>query len=287
MRRFLGLVAGVFTHVLFAVTVWQLFQFLKGSNATAATGSLWIDAALSVSFGLVHSVLLYPTVRESLNRWIAAPFYGLFYCVVACVGLSGMFACWTTSPTIWWEFTGIARVLIQVAWYGSWALLIYGLWLGGFGYQTGAKAWWNWVRRRPQQPRPFNPRGAFLWIRHPAYLGFIGLVWFTPVITADRALLIVTWTFYVLVGSWLKDERLAHYIGEPYRLYQSRVPGYPGMIFGPLAKRPFESVPEFGAPDSDSAGLPTAEPVEHRELVTASQRRSGDTAESFRFESSL
>lgn len=237
MRRILGLAAGAATHVLFAVTVWPLFWFLKGSNPASASGSLWIDAALCISFGVVHSLLLYPTVRENLYRWIAPAFYGLFYCVVTCGGLLGMFALWTTSPIMLWEFTGVAAGLIQAAWYTSWGLLIYSLWLGGFGYQTGATPWWNWVRRRPQPRRPFNPRRTYLWIRHPAYLGFLGLVWFTPVITADRAVLIAVWTVYVLIGSWLKDERLAYYIGEPYRVYQSRVPGYPGMFFGPLGRR--------------------------------------------------
>ena len=274
MRRILGLVAGVVTHALFAVTVWQLFQFLRGTSAGIETDALWIDSALSVSFGIVHSLLLYPRVRESLTEWIEPAFYGLFYCAVTCVGLLGMFACWTTSPTILWEFTGLAAGSIQATWYGSWALLIYGLWLGGFGYQTGGTPWWNWVRRRPQQNRPFNPRGLFLWIRHPAYLGFIGLVWFTPVITADRALLIVSWTLYVLVGSWLKDERLAYYIGEPYRIYQSRVPGYPGMFFGPLGKRPLGSTAELAdiATMPVSALIPSAEPVKRRTPVTASEQ---------------
>ena len=273
MRKILGIVAGVVTHALFAVLVWQLFLFLKGSGAAGATGSLWLDAALSVSFGAVHSLLLYPTVRETLTRWIEPPFYGLFYCVVTCAGLLGMFAVWTPSPIILLEFTGLAGGLIQTAWYGAWAVLIYSLWLSGFGYQTGGTPWWNWVRRRPQQSRRFNPSGAFLWIRHPAYLGFIGLVWCTPVITADRALLIVSWTLYVLVGSWLKDARMAHYIGAPYRMYQSRVPGYPGMFVGPLARRPFE-------PDADdevtitspvSALTAQADPAEHRTLVRSLQ----------------
>lgn len=247
MRRILGLVAGIVTHLLFAVTVWRLFRFLSGGILNGdildggRAGSLWIDGVLSVSFGVVHSALLYPTVREFLTRWIAAASYGLFFCVVTCAGLLGMFAGWTTSATVWWEITGPSRILIQGAWYGSWAGLIYSLWLSGFGYQTGGTPWWHWLRRRAQPPRPFHPRGAFLWIRHPAYLGFLGLVWFTPVMTPDRALLIVSWTLYVLVGSWLKDERLAYYIGEPYRIYQSQVAGYPGMPVGPLAKRPLES----------------------------------------------
>ncbi len=239
------MVAGVLTHVLFAVTVYRLFGFLKGEITATGGGSLWLDGAMSLTFGAIHSALLHPSIRGVLTRWIAAPFYGLFYCVVTCAGLLAMFDCWTASPTVWWEMTGLPRLLIQAAWYASWAGLIYSLWLSGLGYQTGATAWWYWVRRHPQPPRPFHPRGPFLWIRHPAYLGFLGLVWFTPVMTPDRALLIASWTLYVFVGSWLKDERLAFYIGEPYRIYQSRVPSYPGMSVGPLAKWPVERARSF------------------------------------------
>jgi hypothetical protein len=178
----------------------------------------------------------------------------------------------STSPTVWWELTGPARALVRGAWYASWAGLFYSLWLSGFGYQTGGTPWWQWVRQRPQPPRPFHPRGAFLRMRHPAYLGFLGLVWCTPVMSPDRAILIASWTLYVLIGSWLKDERLAWYIGEPYRVYMSQVVGYPGISAGPLAKRPLE--PREKASDAVaapvSALLATSEPVDRQTLVTAS-----------------
>ena len=54
MRRTVGIVIGVGTHLLFAVTVWHLFWFLKGVPLNAArwsgvgTGSaLVIDALLA------------------------------------------------------------------------------------------------------------------------------------------------------------------------------------------------------------------------------------------------
>jgi protein-S-isoprenylcysteine O-methyltransferase Ste14 len=76
-------------------------------------------------------------------------------------------------------------------------------------------------------------------MRHPVYLSFLGLIWFVPTVTLDRALLIAVWTVYVFVGSYLKDRRLQHYLGPTYREYQARVPGYPGMIAGPLARVPW------------------------------------------------
>jgi len=41
---------------------------------------------------------------------------------------------------------------------------------------------------------------------------------------------------YIFVGSVLKDRRLLRFLGPIYRDYQARVPGYPGMPFGPLAR---------------------------------------------------
>ena len=75
-------------------------------------------------------------------------------------------------------------------------------------------------------------------MRHPAYLSFLGLIWFTPVMTTDRSILTAVWTVYVFVGSYLKNRRLVSYLGEPYRRYMAEVPGYPGMFLGPLGRVP-------------------------------------------------
>jgi hypothetical protein len=56
--------------------------------------------------------------------------------------------------------------------------------------------------------------------------------------TIDHALLTGTWTLYIFVGSVLKDRRLEFYLRDDYREYAARVPGYPGMPFGPLARWP-------------------------------------------------
>ena len=241
MLRVLGVLFGVFTHVLFAFAVWHIFWFLRGSvPATSEAPPAWwlIDVVLALQFAVLHSVLLYPAVRERLGKLIPAPFYGCFFCVVTCVCFLFAIWGWQTAPFFVWNLTGWGEKLMHGAFYASWGLLLYSLSLNGLGFQTGWLPWWHWLRKLPPPRRTFKERSVYLLLRHPVYLSFLGLIWFTPVMTYDRMLLCLIWTAYVLVGSALKDRRLVHYSGDSYRDYQARVPGYPGMVVGPLGRVP-------------------------------------------------
>jgi protein-S-isoprenylcysteine O-methyltransferase Ste14 len=68
------------------------------------------------------------------------------------------------------------------------------------------------------------PQSVYQFMRHPIYLSFLGLVWFVPVVTLDRAVLIGVWTVYIYVGSVLNDSRLLFCVGDEYRSCQPAVP---------------------------------------------------------------
>lgn len=244
--RCAGIAAGIGVHLFFAFTVWHLYGFLKGGlDATESRATAWalcVDAVLALQFAIPHSLLLHPAIRERLTRWIPSQFYGLLFCAATCAGLLVTIGGWRTMPDVWWNVPGTWRHVVHGGFLASWVGLLYSISLTGFGYQTGWTPWWHWVRRRPIPPRPFAPRSVYRYLRHPVYLSFLGLVWFTPVMTADRAVLTAIWTAYLFVGSYLKDERLAYYLGDRYRAYQAEVPGYPGMLLGPLARVPIEPV---------------------------------------------
>jgi protein-S-isoprenylcysteine O-methyltransferase Ste14 len=146
--------------------------------------------------------------------------------------------CWQPVGPVLWRWPAPVATLISWCFVGSWGALLYSLWLTGLGWQTGLTPWWHWVCRLPPPRGEFSERGAYRLLRHPVYLSFLGLVWFVPIVTLDRAVLIAVWSAYIFLGSMLKDRRLLHFLGEPYRDYQARVPGYPGLHWGPLARVP-------------------------------------------------
>jgi protein-S-isoprenylcysteine O-methyltransferase Ste14 len=226
MQRVVGLAAGVLVQALFAVTSYYNYVFLKGCPPRPGRYALAWDALLAVQFGVVHSVLLHPSTKKRLGRFISPPFYGLFFCTAACVTLALTMSLWQVGDWAIWQLTGALRLVVQGLYLSCWGTLFYSLYCSGFGYHTGWLPWWYWVKREPIPRRPFNPRGPFSLIRHPGYMSFLGLIWFTPDMTIDRALLVAIWTVYIFLGSYLKDLRLLHYLGETYREYRGRVPGY-------------------------------------------------------------
>ncbi|MDR3635285.1 MAG: NnrU family protein [Isosphaeraceae bacterium] len=242
MARGFWLMFGAVSQLLFVMTVCRLFPFLRGGRDNGApftTGPWFVtDALLALQFAVVHSVLLYPKVRKTLSARIPSPQYGCFFCAVTCVCLLFVTETWQPSRGAVWRLQGFGRAFVEGAFLASWVALVYSLSLTGLGYQTGWTTWWAWVRGRDVPKRTFEPRGAYHMLRHPVYLSFLGLIWFNPVMTFDRMTLAVTWTAHIFLGSYLKDRRLVHYIGAAYQRYQSRVPGYPFIAFGPLGKVP-------------------------------------------------
>lgn len=226
--RISGVLFGFGNQVLFLITVWYLFWFLRDGRVVMAEGD-WIlrDCGLAVLFAVAHSVMLVPRTRQFLTRWIPPAFYDSTFCVVTCVSLLVMFFAWRTSETVIWRAEGLVASVIHGCFYLSWAALMYSLALTGLGYQNGWTPFYHWLRQEKPPRREFKPRGAYQRFRHPVYLSFLGLVWFTPLMTLDHAALTAIWTAYIFLGSSLKDRRLTYYIGQPYRQYAARVPAYP------------------------------------------------------------
>jgi methanethiol S-methyltransferase len=237
-KRTAGICFGIGTQVLFLVTVVQLFLFLRFGGGSTYHGWWIVDSILAVGFVLPHSILLVPEVQARMKKWLPAGMLGCVHCVTTCLTLLVLFREWGRSEIIIWQASGAVKVLVLVFFYGAWVGLFYSLYLTGLGYQTGLTQWWYWLIRKRPPARQFVTRGAFRWMRHPVYMSFLGLIWFTPVMTLDHAILTAVWTVYIYLGSYHKDRRLIRFIGKEYIEYGKRVSGLPGLAFGSLHRFP-------------------------------------------------
>jgi methanethiol S-methyltransferase len=234
--RACGVAFGAATQLFFLYTVVYLFLFLRYGGWYPATHWFWKDTLLAVFFAVPHSVLLAPATQKWLKQWIPGGLLGCIHCCVTCASLLVIFHFWGTSSVTLWKATGVMETIIVGCFYGSWIALFYSIYLTGMGYQTGLTQWWYWMIRKPLPKREFVLRSVYRWMRHPIYMSFLGLIWFTPNMTLDHALLTGVWTAYIYVGSYLKDKRMIRFVGKEYREYAARVPGLPIIGFGPLLK---------------------------------------------------
>lgn len=236
-QRLIGFGFGIAVQALFVLTVVGLFSFLRYGISRPAVDWFSVDLLLSLQFAVPHSVLLHPRFRDVFRRWFPAEMHGAFFCLCTCLSLLLMFRFWRSTDQLLWELQGLPAQLMLVGFYASWAGLLYSISLTGLGFQTGWTQWLHWYRGQRMPRRPFQAISLYRVLRHPVYLSFLGLIWFTPVMSLDHAVLTAVWTVYIFVGSVLKDQRLLFYLGSSYQDYMTRVPGYPGMLAGPLSRR--------------------------------------------------
>lgn len=238
MSRFAWSAFGIATQLGFAATVPFLVWFMLWGASAPAMSASWsdvlIDVGLVFAFAVPHSILLAPPARWVFARVMPRELFGCWFCLVSCVTLAALFIGWRPLPGELWHAHGMSEYLIDVAAGGAWLALVYSMWLGGLGYQTGATGLIAWLRRQPEPRRSLCRRGAYQYLRHPIYLSFLVIAWITPVMTTAHLLLSVGLTVYIVVGSWLKDRRLTMFLGDEYRAYMAEVPGFPGLRWGPL-----------------------------------------------------
>ena len=236
--RLAGFTFGLGVQALFVVTVVYLYSYLRWGVTASGEHWIWTDLLLALQFAIPHSVLLRPRFRSLFKRWFPGELHGAFFCLCTCLSLLLLFGCWKSSPRVLWELDGWAAAVMTGCFHLSWAVLLYSINLTGLGYQTGLTQWRQWYLGQTAGRREFQARSLYRCLRHPVYLSFLGLIWFTPVMTFDHAMLTGVWTLYIFAGSILKDQRLLYYLGNSYADYMSQVAGYPGMLFGPLGRRP-------------------------------------------------
>ena len=79
MRRFLGIGVGILVQVLFAVTSYYNYVFLRGTAPRPGHWALAWDGLLAIQFAVVHSVLLLPGSAQEAG---AIHFAGLLWTVL-------------------------------------------------------------------------------------------------------------------------------------------------------------------------------------------------------------
>nr|VFJ50940.1 MAG: Protein-S-isoprenylcysteine O-methyltransferase Ste14 [Candidatus Kentron sp. DK] len=212
-----------------ALIAFTVFLFIGPFHLLAlpldAVPILVFDAGLCLLFFLQHSLMIRKKARERIARRIPKRWFGALYAMVSAGILLLLVLAWQESPWRIASAEGGVRWLLQ----GIFLLAVIGqLWLSRSLEKTldvfGEKALRRDPSEAPPPPPPLLTTGLYAWVRHPAYFTIVVLFWSYPNLTADRLLLNVLFTVWIIIGAFLEERDLVAIRGEEYRAYQRATP---------------------------------------------------------------
>ncbi|MCF8062071.1 MAG: isoprenylcysteine carboxylmethyltransferase family protein [Deltaproteobacteria bacterium] len=217
-----GLLGGGSLLGLAAFLFYGSFQLID-LGLDGAEILVW-DGLLALAFSVQHSGMIRKPVRRFMERFLPEGASGAFFALASGTVLLLLLLLWQRSS--------FEPVPVQGTW--RWCLrAAFLLAAGGFAWAArslrsfdtlGIRPVLNRLSGRKERPMPMIVRGPYRWVRHPLYLFTLVLLWSCPDLTADRLLLNVLWSGWIVLATRLEERDLEAVFGESYRRYRREVP---------------------------------------------------------------
>src|SRR5664280_130968 len=215
----LGKVSGIMLALFFFLGSFTIIDLVLG-----ARDALLIDAFLSIIFFLQHSIMVRRGFKQWLGKYMPDIYHNAFYGLTSAIALLLVLVFWQKSPILIASADGIIFWLLRALFFLCLAGFIWGSKSLGSFDALGVKPLMRYISNRPGKPQQIIAKGPYRWARHPLYLFLIFLIWACPVLTLDRLIFNIMWTFWIVIGTYLEDRDLHREFGSQYLEYSSRVP---------------------------------------------------------------
>jgi methanethiol S-methyltransferase len=233
MKRTLIFVYGVLSYAVALATLVYAIGFIGGFGVPISLDSprgIGLGAALAIDLGLLalfavqHSVMARPAFKRWWTRLVPESAERSTYVLFSSLALILLFAYWQPLGGTVWNMTSSAGVITMYSLFAAgWALLLYVTFLIDHFDLFGLRQVWLTLRGKPYSTVPFVTPWLYRQVRHPLYIGWLMIVWATPVMTVSHLVFAAMCTAYILVAIQFEERDLIHFHPE-YAEYKRRVP---------------------------------------------------------------
>lgn len=182
----------------------------------AAARDAGLNVMLFTIFAMHHSVMARTGAKRWISRVVPADLERSVYVWVASLLFLAVCTLWRPLPGVVWQVHDAAWLFFIPQAVGV-ALTLAAARIVGIWELAGV--------RQPDVTRPvdFRASGPFAIVRHPIYLGWVLMLFPTPVMTTSRLLFAMISTLYLIVAIPLEERLLVEMYGDAYRTYQRQM----------------------------------------------------------------
>ena len=233
MKRTLILGYGALSYAFFFVTFLYSIGFIGNiwvpkSIDSAPTMSLVSALATNIGllavFAIQHSGMARPAFKRWLTKYMPKELERSTYVLMSTICLALLMAFWAPiGGVIWNVHVGILQWTMYALYLLSWLLLLYATFLINHFDLFGLRQVWAAFCQKELKELAFVTPALYKIVRHPIYLGWLGIAWFTPTMTVTHAVFAIGATLYILIGIKLEENDLQNMHPE-YIKYKEQVP---------------------------------------------------------------
>lgn len=223
VRPLMGIVwiAGNLSPVWLFWLLWPRREPALAPHADLA-GALWFDFGLALIFPAQHSIWTQPPVKRALQRLFGENLERPMYSIASALAIVATCAPWRCTDRAIWEAPDLAIHAMRGGMLACLGVMTWCSSILGPSHLIGLAHLRAMERGEPLRPTEFRLAGPYRLVRHPIAASQVVMLWMTGTLFADRLLLCVTWTAWIVGVTALEDRRLAREFGETYRAYRER-----------------------------------------------------------------
>jgi protein-S-isoprenylcysteine O-methyltransferase Ste14 len=246
MQRIVVFVYGVVSYAIFFATFLYAVGFvgnfgvprsIDSAREGSAASALAIDLLLLALFALQHSVMARPAFKKWWIRIVPPAAERSTYVLLSSLALILLFWQWRPIGGVVWNVEQpLARTLLYAIFATGWATVLVTTFLINHFDLFGLRQVWLHLRGQPYRPLPFGTPGAYRYVRHPLYVGWLLAFWATPTMTVTHLVFAVTTTAYILIAIRFEERDLVD-VHPDYAEYRRQVPMLLPRIPAPMAEQ--------------------------------------------------
>ena len=233
IKRSLCLGFGIVSYLFVAVTIVYAVAFFGNiyfartidSVAVVPMGeALLCNIVLLSLFALQHSGMARPRFKRLLTRMVPQAAERSIYVFASSITTIAVMAFWQPMGGLVWYVDDLtAATALRAVYFAGWGIMIIATYLIDHWELFGVRQVVAYYRGERFVPCPFVVPALYRVVRHPIYLGWLLILWASPVMTATHLVAAVGFSVYIVIGARLEERDLVREF-SCYRQYQRKVP---------------------------------------------------------------